>query len=228
MRVCVLIYLEMPGTKRQGNGKANFSKKRFVKKKQTFPRQELKFVDTAEADSAIGAAGEIYEDSVVEIDQGTGDSNRVGRKVIVRSMHMRYSVSLPNTSAGGSTSDILRIIVYQDKQANGATAAVTDILEAANIFSFNNLSNKGRFRSLMDKTHNIGSTTGAGNGTTNVFGKKEEHYDWHSKDLSIPLEYKGTGNAIADLTSNNIGILAVSEGGLATLETNVRVRFTDS
>ena len=49
---------------------------------------------------------------------------------------------MPTTTNASNTFDTLRFILHLDRQANRAAAAVTDILESADHFSFNNLSNK--------------------------------------------------------------------------------------
>ena len=59
----------------------------------------------------------------------------------------------------------MRVMLYHDKQANGATAAVLDILESADYQSFNNLVNSGRFRILMDRTYAMNYLTLASGGT---------------------------------------------------------------
>lgn len=222
------LYLEMAVTKRKNNGTKSNGPKRFKQPTLKFPRQELKFQDTPVANNVVAATGEIFDDSIVEIDQGTGESNRVGRKVIVRKISLRYNITLPTTTTAGSMADSVRFMVIIDKQCNGATATVAGVLEDSTIFGFNNLSNKGRFRVLMDDVVNVAATAAFGNGTTNASGQVRIHKSWHSKNLNIPIEYSDTGNAIADITSNNIFLLAVSEQGVAQLETNARVRYTDS
>lgn len=78
---------------------------------------------------------------------GTGPSERLGRKLTMRSLYLRYSVSLAATSTGGSP---IRILVVYDKQANGAAFAPTDNLDANDFNSPNNLGNAERFITLMD------------------------------------------------------------------------------
>ena len=44
---------------------------------------------------------------------------------------------------------------------------MTDILESDDYQSFNNLANKGRFVTLMDRTYELNSNGAAGDGTSN-------------------------------------------------------------
>lgn len=128
---------------------------------------ELKFHDV-DLDDAVVAAGAVVTPSVCLIAQGVTESTRVGRKCTLKSINWRFSITLAPSTASANTSDTIRVIMYVDKQANGATAANTDVLESASFLSFNNLSNKGRFRTLMDRIYDIKSSAGGGNGTTEV------------------------------------------------------------
>lgn len=192
------------------------------------PMQEMKFIDTADTLGSVNASGSIKESSLVNVAAGTGESQRVGRKICVKSLHMRYTAQLSNTSNPASTDDGVRVILYWDKQANGATAAVTDILESATYLSFNNLSNKGRFVILMDRVVDVSATAGAWDGTNDQYAQKAQTKTFHKKGLNIPVEYSSTTGALTEIRSNNIGLLAISDSGSINMAYNVRVRFTDS
>jgi len=113
-----------------------------------------------------------------------------------------------------------------DKQANGAAAAFTDVMSTTLLAtSFHNLANSQRFVVLkkMKFRHvaNSGATTALNN--TNV---PFEMY----KKCNIPIEYSGTTGAITEIRSNNIFLLASSDGqadDLVTMVGNCRVRFSD-
>lgn len=188
---------------------------------------EYKFIDTPTADNIIIDTGEVLQDSVVEVDQGTGEEQRIGRKITVKKISMRLKIELPTTSNPNSSSDITRIVIVQDRQCNGTALTWTDVFEDANVFSFMNLSNKNRFRILFDKAYATNSSAGSFDGTNDQFGSFYISDQWHKK-LNIPIEYSGTGSAIADITSNNIALIACSENAVARFEGNIRVRYTDS
>jgi hypothetical protein len=46
-------------------------------------------------------------------------------------------------------------------------------------------------------------------------------------NLNAIIEFSGTGSGVSDLTSNNIGIYAISQAGDIQLEYKVRIRYTD-
>ncbi len=186
---------------------------------------ELKFIDTDVDQAAIAVTGTVLN-SVNLIAQGTTESQRIGRKCVVRSINWRMNILLPNAANLTSTNDEVRIILFLDKQTNGAAATVTGILESANYQSFNNLSNKSRFRTLMDRVYAMNAMAGAGDGTANDAAGVVMH-DTLFKRVNIPLEFDSTAGAITELRSNNIGVLLISKSARCTLDSKIRLRFSD-
>ncbi len=215
--------------KRKGSGPfaGGPSKKRtYAPRRQAVPyglSGELKFHDGAKALTAAAPAGAIFSSSLVLIPQGITESSRIGRKCVVKSLHMTFTVVLPHVATDTKASDSYRIIVYKDKQANGATATVLGILEAAQFDSYRNLSNSGRFVALYDKTKTI-------NAQANESGSNSQMETTWSINLrcAMPLEYSGITGAITELTSNNIGVLVVDRTTAVTVGYTWRVRFSDN
>ncbi len=191
---------------------------------------ELKFHDLDVNDAVVAAAGTIAQVSCLTIAQGTTESTRIGRKVTVRSINWRFSIELPSANSASSTSEVVRVILYQDKQTNGATATVAGILETDDFQSFNNLANKSRFRTLMDRTYDlvIPTITDLAGPTTNTgeFILSDSLF----KKVNIPIEYDNsfTTGVIGTMRSNNIGVLLLSKSGLAGFESKMRIRFSDN
>ncbi len=125
------------------------------------------------------------------------------------------------------TSEVVRLILYVDKQANGATIAVTDLLETANFHAFNNLANSGRFRILMDRTHDLKAPGAAGDGVANDSTEDVQSYVFF-KEMNLPIEFSGINGVIGEIRSNNIGVLVISRGGTAELDSKFRLRFSDT
>lgn len=188
---------------------------------------ERKFHDVDIDDAVIANTGLIFN-SVNLIPQGVTETTRVGRKANISAINWRFDIILPEADgvADPPNIDVIRVILFLDKQANGATAAVTDILESADYQSFNNLANKSRFRTLMDRTYNMNRSAGGGNGTTSDWGA-ERHSDTFFKRCNIPIEFDSTAGAITEIRSNNIGVLLISQNGNAGFESKMRLRFTD-
>ncbi len=191
---------------------------------------ELKFLDLQLDDAAIATAGEsLSTGSINVIAQGVTESQRVGRKCTIKSINWRYVLTLAEADAVGTAppADTVRLIMYVDKQCNGATAPVTQILESANWQSFRNLANSGRFNFLMDKTvamnRNGLASDGAGVVSSNGTRKEFTFY----KKCNVPIEFISTTGAIAEIRSNNIGVLVISFGGVTSMVGKIRLRFSD-
>ncbi len=202
---------------------------RFKGRKANGTLQETKFHDLDIDDPTIAVNGTISQVSCVTIAQGTTESTRIGRKIIVRHIGWKFNMLLPSAASAGSTSDTVRVILYLDKQTNGATATVTGILETDDYQSFNQLANKSRFRTLMDRTYDLNSPS-----ITDLTGPSTNTSEFRIHDslfkrLNIPIEYDNsfTTGVIGTMRSNNIGVLLLSHSGFVTFESKMRVRFSD-
>ncbi len=191
---------------------------------------EMKFHDVDIDQIPIAIAGNIVNGgTVIIIPQGVTESQRVGRKCTLKSINWRFTIRLAEVLelATPPNPDVVRVIVYQDKQCNGATATVTDILQSADYQSFNNLSNKTRFRTLMDRTYEMNFKSLTADAATSYASNSQLVDDSFFKNCNIPIEYSATTGAIAEIASNNIGMLFISLLGASELVSKLRVRFHD-
>ena len=90
---------------------------------------EYKFHDLAVTDAVIASTGQVTP-SCNLISQGVTESERIGRKCTIKKIDWRIAMR-KNSGGDLNGSDVVRLILYVDKQCNGATIAVTDILENA-------------------------------------------------------------------------------------------------
>ncbi len=190
---------------------------------------ELKFHDLDINDAVIAQNGTIAQVTCVQIAEGIGEEQRVGRKLTVRSINWRFDITggvQANTATPNH--EVVRVILYLDKQANGATAAITDILEVDDYQSFNHLANKSRFRTLMDRTYNLDLVAATGADATSEWSLQAIQ-DTLFKKVNIPIEYDNTAadGSIATIRSNNIGVLLLSKFGLASFGSKMRIRYSD-
>ncbi len=192
--------------------------------------QEMKFHDLDIDDAVIAQNGNIVQASCNLIAQGVTESTRVGRKCVIKSINWRFRVLLNevNDAANPSPGDVVRIIVYQDRQCNGATATVLGLLETDNFQSFNNLANKNRFLTLMDRTYTMNALTLSADAAGNFDAADMSINDTFFKKCNIPIEFDNTTGAITEIRSNNIGVLLLSNIGVSGLDSKMRLRFTDS
>lgn len=221
----------MPTPKQPVRRKLTYGSPRAAKRAKTVTvlksNMEMKALDNTLSSDTVSATGGIKLDSVCKIAQGTDENERIGRKIVLKKLLMRYVVNLYNGTDAANTDDGVRVIVYLDKQANGATATVTNILNSASYTSFNNLSNKDRFTILYDETTDISATAGAWNGTANVFGAHGITKTMF-KEVNIPIQFSDTLGAITELRSNNVGVLLISDNGNINFKGTLRVRYVDN
>lgn len=190
---------------------------------------ELKFHDV-NLDDAVVAGGGVVTPTVNIIPQGVTESERIGRKCTIKSINWRGTITLPEVDAAvtpGNT-EYLRVILYLDKQCNGATAATTDLLESADIYSFRNLANSSRFTFLLDKLHVLNYQTLASDGAGVVSSAAVARQFTLYKKCDIPIEFSSTTGAIGEIRSNNIGVLLLCSSGTASFYSKFRLRFSDS
>lgn len=190
----------------------------------TGPNAELKFFDTnlsfsVDSTSEVPATGQLNL-----IPQGVTESTRVGRKCTIKSIEVKFNSIMVPAAANGS--DVVAIYLVLDKQCNGAAAAVTDVFaQAATTVAFMNLANSERFV-IMKKwvyTHNAAA------GTVGALAPSVKHFEYFRR-CNIPIEFSSTTGAITEIKSNNLFLIAGTQGqtdDLITVSGNVRVRFSD-
>jgi len=186
---------------------------------------ELKFHDVP-VTGVVSTAGLIFP-SLNLILQDTGESERIGRRITITNIGFRLHLLHGSETNAGLTDDTVRLIVYQDKQCNGAAATPGQILEGAGFQSFNNLENKSRFRTLMDRTYSMSQNGAAGDTINFITGEIGTHDEWYKK-CNLTIEYGGTAAVITNVRSNNIGLLAISQNARCNLEGLFRLRYSDA
>lgn len=195
------------------------------------PTGELKFFDTySGAAVAVGAAGTITNNCLNIIPQSDGQSGRVGRSVTVKAVYMKGFVNLASQATAVAATDTMRVIIYLDKQANGAAATAGNILAvlpggAVDFLSFRNLENSARFQILAEKKFDITAMAGPAGVST---GAREISFNL-AKKCNIPITWDSTAatGALTTVRSNNIGVLCINQVTSATIEYNCRLRYSD-
>ena len=158
-----------------------------------------------------------YTQSIVNIPQGYIDGERVGTQVIVKEIDIRATMGYDSTYNQDYGSQLFRVIVWQDKQCNGAAPTAPDIMRQVpsaptqpDVSSAFNIHNENRFCILADKTYTFNCKASL---VQTAFGPNPAlagvSKNMHIKicDLDIPINYSGTTGALSEIRSNNIGIL---------------------
>ena len=192
---------------------------------------ETKFIDAdIDVDPIPSGVGSIT-DSVNKIVQGVTEVQRVGRKCTITSIHWRIRLALTQVSQAAAISGggSARIILYLDKQCNGAAvSSPNQILEFNDYQSFRNLANSNRFVILCDKMHTLNYSNLGVDSIDRFYATGTIKEISFNKKLHIPVEFSGVTGAITEIRSNNIGILLVSSAARVRFFSKIRVRFTDN
>ncbi len=184
--------------------------------------KELKFFDSDLNNASIGVPGDV-DSTINGIVQGVAENQRIGRIAYIKKIAWRYQLTAAGAGFSGEGFTV-RLILYQDTQTNGVAAAVSDVLEVTNYQSFNNLSNKNRFKILMDRTHTLDPVPGGG--TVAVTGNNRLNGAFY-KNCHIPIEFSGSTGSLSEMRSNNIGVIMIGNTAGAELDSKFRIRFTD-
>lgn len=180
---------------------------------------ELKHIETAIALNPALAAGQFVMPLIMA--QGTTPSTRIANQIKIRSVCLEGTVGL----APATTADVVRALIFIDRQPNGAAPAVVDILTAAtatscyNMDKVDHLGHRFRFRVLLDKMFEIEVYAGAVVTRAIPFS--------HTVKLNHIVHYQGNAGTIADLMTNNLSVLIITAAGSATWNGHVSVCYTD-
>lgn len=188
---------------------------------------EKKFVDTDFSDGTLASTMTFYNPMVIA--QGDKENERVGRKVTLRSLHIRGWIYLLNATNVTNTGNLFRMRIVVDTQCNGAQFAATDLLESDTINSFSNLANRSRFRVLADKVMSFSAHGGTATGAAYTFGEVMKPINMNLR-LNIPIEFdnSATTGAITTVRSNYLCIVMQSlTGEILSVGFTTRVRYTD-
>ncbi|AXQ66575.1 MAG: putative viral capsid [Circoviridae sp.] len=181
---------------------------------------ELKFHDTA-TNGTVTTTGLLLDNIPTGIANGTGESERIGRQITGTRLNLNGVFTLPASAA--NTSDVVRLMVVQDKQCNGALFTSAELLQLGTSFlSYRNLENAKRFEVFCDerivldsKMQTAAATAGA---VTHYFKKSINLRD-------MVFEYSGVTGSITDLKSNNLAVYLISEKGFIVCDLYTRLRY---
>lgn len=188
---------------------------------------QRKYIDTSVAMfTAAPAAGQVTLLNAAT--QGTGNSGRVGRVSVMKSVLFRFALSITNGAT--SSSPHVRVIIVYDKETNGVAPTAATILQIDNVIAPMNLENASRFIVLCD-TEVIPSMASPANGTPNA-----AQYSYRCfKNCRLQLEWNQTnGGTVADINYGAIFALTYCVNNGANQPTiydqssYARIRFTDA
>jgi len=114
---------------------------------------EVKSLDIGIANYAVNTTAVITSLNLIRA--GSSFFNRIGRKIEMKSIHLKGYLNPVRTNAAA---DYARVMLVYDAQTNGTAPAIADILQdtdqagtnATGVFSSANLNNRDRFKILCD------------------------------------------------------------------------------
>lgn len=170
--------------------------------------------------------------------QGTDYTNRLGRKVMWRSLLIRMEiVAKTPASYNLAAGQMLRILIVLDKQSNGSQPASSDILADGGggivTTSLTNLQNRERFVIIVDKMVRFPGQYYDGSRLTTVGGGIPPIVFKFFKKMMLPTVYNGTGATYGNITTNSLWLFMITDYATA-LATDLaatgsfRMRFTDA
>lgn len=186
-------------------------------------REELKTIDVATSltPTLTGSSPTLLNG----VATGTDYTNRIGRKILMKSLLLRLSI-FNDTTTSDPTGDIIRVVVVYDCQSNGVAPAVTDVISGG-FDGPMNLNNRDRFKILLDKFWTVpGQTYTAG---TLTAGSPQPKYYKLYKKMSTEEIFSGTGATVGSIATGGIYIFAMSTGTTGNaVGVNSRIRFNDA
>jgi len=188
-------------------------------------RDELKVFDSAESTQVVTNGGIVI--LLNGIPQGTDYTQRIGRKVCLKSLLTRFTTVLNAATAASEAGDVVRLMIFYDSQTNAATPAVTDVLSYAGFDAPMNLTNRDRFKVIVDKFFMMSGYSSGGGAL--VAGTPMPRMLNKFKKMNLDVIFGGTGGTVGSIQTGGLFALIIGlSNNVSTSILTTRVRFTDS
>ncbi len=177
---------------------------------------EFKFHDLGLSFTTIDDAGRFMQ--LTNVAQGDTDQTRDGAQIKITRINIKGWIAASPTS----DNTIMRIILVQDKQTNQAAFTLADLLSLTvindNIISPLNLDNKYRFRVLYNRVFTFNNT-----------GNQTKSFEIN-KELNMRIRFDASTSTIADLTSNSLTLVLLSNKTInhPSITFLSRIRYVDN
>jgi len=199
--------------------------------KRTYTIPELKFVDTGGFLTNVSDAGTILLMNGLFL--GTGASNRVGQRIMIKSIFVKFYASGPAVAQAPTLPYVqLRAMIVWDAQPNGATFTVSDLLEQTSaslaVISPMRMANSNRFKIMWDQMYTLSTQQ---NATTIPFIACNDHT---YQKVNLETHYADTNNGnVTDIRTGAIYLFFIAfTGGVSDNDIDIgyhtRLRFYDN
>ena len=207
-------------------------------------RGELKLFETLVGLGDVPTLGAVV--STLFLPQlGSDYTNRIGRKVVVKSIGFRayscLSASQQNAANLGANANVFargqtqRVMLVYDSQPNGVTSNPADILTSQTTLAMNNLNNRDRYRVIWDKVLTFDPyhvVTDATPVITDATFNRAGQYWTMWKKCNRETIFQANGGTIADVATGAYLLLMVASETTTAFVGNsiryqIRFRFED-
>lgn len=201
---------------------------------RSFGRAERKVFDVTTGTIDVLTLGSIVELCIPQL--GSDFTQRIGRKILMKSLYLRYMVGVKeafNMTVGSTIAPgLCRLIVFVDYQPNGAVPTVTDLLAGTSPLAQLNLNNRDRFKILRDITHTFDAFQLLAANASPAWCKTITCNEVYKK-INVECIFNATsGGTVADINSGALYTLFISTnpGGGTHYQYSMtsRVRYTDN
>lgn len=208
-----------------------------------FNKPEVKSVDLVGAPISKTVSTTATFNLMNGVQEGSSFYNRVGRKIMMRSLHLVGNITSSGNAAG--VAEYLRLMVVYDRQPNGAAPAIADVLldydnagtTTTTSYSALNMNNADRFQVLADIRIDIPVNAAAGlaDGIAGVldYTKNEVNVNRFVKLKNLETHYKSSTNpaVIGDISSGALWLVTFGNVANATagyvFNFGARLRYHD-
>lgn len=171
--------------------------------------------------------------SCSSIAQGDGESNRDGRKCVLKNWYISGAVKLEQKSAQTGSLDARVVTIYGvlDTQTNGAQMNSEDFLSDPtdtdlDFLAIRNLEYSKRFKTIFKERCVLKYPSAQSDGAANTGEFNGDYYLFDiNKKLDIPVTFTGTTATVASISDNSLHIIALSSGDSVKVQYISRVRF---
>lgn len=180
---------------------------------------EYKYHDKSQAATVTDQDGDVYPLNYV--DQGDGDQARDGSMFRIKSLELKYLLSIDEDNT--TTPRVVRVIMFLDTDPNGSQPAIADFLDQVlrPTLSPRNLDNRSRFVFLMDKHHTLNP-----NGNEVIFRKV-------FKTMDYKVQFDNATASATSLKKNGLYICFISNAASGVIDKpfhsfDSRIRYIDN
>lgn len=176
-------------------------------------------IQSALAGTTVGTGGGPYG-----ISQGSGVGNRTGNRIRLTKIEFQVTV-VPQPGTVNIAGEMCRMILYHNKQANGAAITPTELFDTDAINSLRNENERPRVTILKDMLHHMQPTSSASAQTVTSTGYTTFKWTIYPKTV---VQYSDGFAAITSVLTNDYGIGVIStRSGCCQIAVGAKVFYTD-